>query len=621
MRSYTIFVSCLLAGSSCTGLQDLITVHNTTSEHLFVAVYYTRGTDIRRCTDPIDIAPSSSQTFERPARMYYSMGWYDRDLYFALQREQLHDRLVPGVLPFCNVGTLRGTTFYIAETPTGLVGYQAVTWAALQAQQAVGAGAHFLWQEAEQYHAQHPYVAHEAEVRQGPELAEKEQQFIAERLAIAQRLCEQQFGEPVALRAVPRIALCSSGGGYRAMISTLGFLQGACDAGWYDLLSYHSALSGSSWALGGLMQSGLSPGVYLQRLLPYLATGLTQDTDGSQITQALLRQYMCNGEVTPTDFFGALLAQKLLRVIARNPHHMTFAEQADIVQPTQRAFPLYSALMDSLQGDTYHWLEFTPYEVGCPDMEAWIPTWAFGRKFFEGRSTDAVPPQSLGYCMGIWGAAMSANMREMVKEYQGRITAPALVAQLLQKLANLPYPRTRLYPAQLPNWIYGLNHPAGIAPTLAMFDAGVDCALPFPPLLRPARKIDIIVVLDASRDRSMLRALRKSEAYAKSRGLPFPPLDYAEASQQIVSVHESADPLVPTIVYIPLAEQPDYYHGWDPSTESFTATLNFTYTPEQVRKLSGLTYRAAHHAKDALFGAVKRCIAKKEYKGRAHAKS
>jgi phospholipase A2 len=49
----------------------------------------------------------------------------------------------------------------------------------------------------------------------------------------------------------------------------------------------------------------------------------------------------------------------------------------------------------------FQWFEMTPYEVGCDEIEAWVPTWAFGRPFEGGRSTMQLPEQSLALLLGL----------------------------------------------------------------------------------------------------------------------------------------------------------------------------------------------------------------------------
>jgi len=53
----------------------------------------------------------------------------------------------------------------------------------------------------------------------------------------------------------------------------------------------------------------------------------------------------------------------------------------------------------------WQWFEFTPFEIGCDELEAWCPTWAFGRHFEEGKSTIGLPEQSLALLLGLCTSA------------------------------------------------------------------------------------------------------------------------------------------------------------------------------------------------------------------------
>ncbi len=63
------------------------------------------------------------------------------------------------------------------------------------------------------------------------------------------------------LKAVPagRVAMCFSGGGYRAMIGTAAFVNACKRLGLLDCISYIAGLSGSSWALGPWYTSKNNP--------------------------------------------------------------------------------------------------------------------------------------------------------------------------------------------------------------------------------------------------------------------------------------------------------------------------------------------------------------------------
>src|SRR5690606_34383497 len=54
----------------------------------------------------------------------------------------------------------------------------------------------------------------------------------------------------------PRIHVCASGGGYRAMVATLGALIGMEEPGLLDCVSTIAGLSGSTWAMASWYSGG-----------------------------------------------------------------------------------------------------------------------------------------------------------------------------------------------------------------------------------------------------------------------------------------------------------------------------------------------------------------------------
>jgi phospholipase A2 len=49
----------------------------------------------------------------------------------------------------------------------------------------------------------------------------------------------------------------------------------------------------------------------------------------------------------------------------------------------------------------WQWFELSPLEVGCDELEGWIPTWWFGRAFSGGQSLQCLPEQSLSLLLGL----------------------------------------------------------------------------------------------------------------------------------------------------------------------------------------------------------------------------
>jgi phospholipase A2 len=56
-------------------------------------------------------------------------------------------------------------------------------------------------------------------------------------------------------------------------------------------------------------------------------------------------------------------------------------------------------------------MEFTPYECGiAQDVNLYVPTFAFGRKFNQGLSTDFAVEPSLALLQATWGSAFCATV-------------------------------------------------------------------------------------------------------------------------------------------------------------------------------------------------------------------
>lgn len=485
----------------------------------------------------------------------------------------------------------------------------------------------------------------QATIRQSPELNKAENKFLAARLPVVKDALGKILGEGYTNlkdEEVPRIAFCSSGGGYRAMISTLGSFVGASNwskegAGLLDAVTYNAGLSGSTWAIAGWLQSHLAtPADYLKALSNRLGTDLYK-IDSSElpnIVQGLVRKVSFDEPLSLIDIYGALLYQKLLKGLAHE--YPVLGAQTTIVGTGKVPMPIYTSVIGEIK--PYQWMEFTPYEVGSTFQNAYVPTWAFGRSFNGGKSQDFAPPQSLGYCMGIWGSAFSAHARDIYghiireapdifRNYLIQTGMPpaaaselaTLMTELIKKYEAtsefkgvIEHPRlhTRIYPAEILNWTYGVKDaPLNNQKTLILVDAGIHINLPFVPLLRKERKVDIIIVFDAGTGEPGAH-LNLTEDHAKLQGLKFPEIDKSTVGQ-ICSVHRGKDPEAPIVIYLPLIGNPAYKSGWIPKNSPFTGTTNFVYKPEEIDLLSGLTEFNLRSSQSLIVDTIKQWIDRK----------
>jgi len=187
--------------------------------------------------------------------------------------------------------------------------------------------------------------------------------------------------------------------------------------------------------------------------------------------------------------------------------------------------------------------------------------------------------------------------------------------KMLVGLINSPLDDVRLAPSSLPNYVYKTaTRPLNTDKTITLIDAGIDCNLPFAPLLREERKVDIILTCDASGRIEGVPSLRCAQEYMQAKGLPFPPIDYETADKQIMSVfRDDTNPNCPIVVYFPRIKNEDYSSTFDPDAckeSGYCGTLNFTYSQEQVDELMGLAEFGVKQHVDTIVALVQEVVSR-----------
>lgn len=509
----------------------------------------------------------------------------------------------------------------------------------------------------------------QARVRLGSKLPESEQQFVRCRAKTVKAAVENLLGESIKSRAVPTIALCFSGGGFRAMIETLGSLQGADEIGLLDATMYTAGLSGSTWALAPWVASGLFIDEYYEQLKPkinhsnmYYVSDLAYN-HRTDLLAMMYRKYSDNQCINMVDVYGGLLANILLDGLVDHKQMYTFADVQSNLETGNYPLPICTAVAGGV--DNHHlWFEFTPYEIGNVDI-GFVPTWAFGREFSDGESVllpngSFARPQTLGYLMGLWGSAFAVDGERLNFELGGYMESglfASLEPMYVKSIAVLgllagyaAYEKGYISPdyvialknyfdeckksnlgaATVPNFSYGMKHKRwfgwlegddvefGANTHLSLVDGGFDlvddCCLNIGiiPLLRQERHADIIIICDSSGKLNQAPALRAAENRARLLGLPFPEIDYKDIHTKVISVFQDPeDTSVPTIIYMPGIQNPSY-GSFDPKEAHYAATVNFSYTPEQADELSGLTRHTMVECKDVIADAIRSVVEKKQ---------
>lgn len=462
-----------------------------------------------------------------------------------------------------------------------------------------------LWQP-------YSYMADKAVVRAETSLCKGEVQYLSKRFAKNKSAIENMLQMQLADHEVPRIAFCCSGGGYRSMIEMAGYLMGAESFGLLDAATYISCISGSTWCVAPWISMDVSISEFRDSLVGRIQNGLFSYDILKNLALPLAKNCISK-HLTIIDIYGALLGQVLLSGNKKNPHEMYLHTQLSNVESAKHIYPIYTAVIEELTA--LEWLEFTPHEVGADTLGGFIPSWALGRKFVSGFANESAEPPTLSYLLGLWGSAFKEYWKEFIHNQQRSVENSnflnrSLLWPMLKLLGNI-----EVCSASIPNFTYQLfNDNLHHLQYLQLVDAGVYCNLPIIPLMRPERKVDIIIVLDASKDIENLHELRRAEFYAKVKGLNFPHINDLSADKRICTVFECTN--TPIIIYMPCVKNKEY-SDFDPhesiSSNGYCHTTNFAYTKDQIYELSGLAEFNIKQSKDIILEVIRQVVREKSW--------
>ncbi len=584
-----------------------ITVHNQSPFPLFGAPYYTYSKYAEKASSEQELPSYGTISFERP-KMRLDFG--GRRFVFGFEKQFFTTPKMAidtyKLLNSQDISELMGSTFYIDFYQNQLHSYSQAGWVLLKPVERnvvdplkaiVATLANKTYQA---MIAILPYKTMSATVKPIQSLPAEEASFITKRDNITQSALSKITKNS---KKSPRVGLCFSGGGIRACLATLGSLRGLQATDLLNTVSYAAGLSGSTWALGGWIQSKKGLDDYLAFLINKLEKGLfTADLDFGALSKHLFNKTCFGQPLSIVDIYGALLGQLLIAAPGINPYQQFLWNQKDIIASGHYPFPIYTALITKKNpgSNFYPTLECNPFWTGCKDLNGIIDSWALGRAFDGGKTINLANPEPFHFLLGIFGYAIGGNYEELLGHAKEKIK-PEFLKTLLGKITEeTPFGTQRLRPAQVLNPVYKLNpqtNTRATQQTLTLVDAGLNFNLPIQPFFEvPGRKIDVLIIVDNSdytKDGAPGTELAKAAAYCKEQKIPFPDISkYPQLSKQTCTVMEDADPRAPIVVYLPLLNNPNHPRQFDINRcfKEECSTFNFKYSGENAQDLSDLTY-------------------------------
>ncbi len=594
------------------GLRKLttITVHNTTDTEIYSAVYLVEDQEAARSSDILEIDGNQRGTLPRPAMQVSA----NRMLIASSQKSDLVPLLKKAKrkqLAEINITNIAGSQFYIVQDNKRLKCLNQLRWKVYN-----------KTKKLQRSYAMHDtHMTHEARVRTDSGLAEEEIRFCAQRLPSIKSHLASLFEMEIPDEKVPVIGICCSGGSFRAMYATLGFLRAAKEIGCLDATTYLSVLSGSSWAAFPWILGGKDIASFHESAINKPPQGLWLPTkDVSRAFSNLAAQkYLFSQQVSLVDWYGTLLADRLLKPLGPDRFNVTLSTLAQ--KDDLALYPLViGTAAYANPNHEYHPIEFTPFEVGSDALGAYIPSWALGRTFRKGVALVPKPELPLGYFLGIFGSAFSVSVRDILEQAPRQferfkpLEDRKTYRKLQEKAKDSSLANIKFATARLENFAHGIeDSPMKKQKSLALVDGSFLCNIPIDPLLKTARSVDILIILDNHLDAGgNARHLHLAQERALAQGYKFPPIDFEEVRTSSVSIlQDKDDPTCPVVIYVPLRKHEGYAWDFNPVDEKFCSPFNFAYTPTEAKMLSGLTHYVVHAHKDEIMATIKEVIMRK----------
>uniref|UniRef100_A0A8B9ISA6 PLA2c domain-containing protein n=1 Tax=Amazona collaria TaxID=241587 RepID=A0A8B9ISA6_9PSIT len=424
------------------------------------------------------------------------------------------------------------------------------------------------------------------DIRLGFGLCAQEQDFIRKRKKVVAAALKDvlQLKEDLQEDEVPVVAIMTTGGGTRALTAMYAHLLSVQELNILDCVSYITGLSGTTWTMSSLYEDPDWSQKDLKEALNDVRKHVLKNKFFACFAPNRLKYYLkelCQREkeghrICFTDLWGLIIETMLHE--KEDSHKLTDQQQA--LNQGQNPLPIYLSLnvKDKISDQDFReWVEFTPYEVGFPKYGTFIRAEDFGSEFFMGRLMKKMPESRICFLEGnLLTVILSPADDETLfprrpNELDTRVVCPT------DSFSDVFRDVVMLRPAasEIPNFLKGLqmnnnylesefskwkdceldsqpNHLTAATDYLILIDTAFAFATSYPPLMRPERKVDVILHFNYS----SAFLISKSSKYFAKQGIPFPtkvPDDQETPHvKECYIVGDKESPETPIVIFFPL---------------------------------------------------------------------
>uniref|UniRef100_A0A8C4XPP2 Phospholipase A2 n=1 Tax=Falco tinnunculus TaxID=100819 RepID=A0A8C4XPP2_FALTI len=451
------------------------------------------------------------------------------------------------------------------------------------------------------------------DARLGFSLCADEQVFLQKRRKVVAAALKDvlHLDEDLQEHEVPIVAVTTAGCGIRALTAMYGSILGLQKLRVLDCVSYISGSSGTTWTMTKLYEDADWSRKDLGEIIIEARKQAAKCKMGAFCLRSLRNYYRELSQRTQAghktsfiDLWGLMIESML----NDGKCYHRLSDQRRAVNQGQNPLPIYLALnvKDKVATkDFREWVEFTPYEVGFLKYGAFIRAEDFGSEFFMGRLMKKLPESRICFMQGMWSSIFSKNLLDAWhaadnsedfwhKWTQDKVTEieeqPDLPEKPYEMATCMFTPTSGLSTAlrdiltdrpavsKYHNFLRGFqmhneyiqqehftrwkdtlldaspNDLRGNSEHLELVDAAFFFETSCPPLMRPERKVDVIIHLNYTGGSQTL-PLEQACRYFTEQGIPFPSFGLKDDEKNLKECYmfDGADtPGAPLLLYFPL---------------------------------------------------------------------